>query len=99
MHTIQLPDAAFQQRTLAVVETVNQRLAKMPDIRNWVAVPGYSLMDDAIIPNAMYSTPCRSPWGRCTSMISMIDSCLITTCVLFRLLYRNVPLEKAGEKA
>ncbi|BBO86418.1 hypothetical protein DSCO28_69840 [Desulfosarcina ovata subsp. sediminis] len=41
MYTIQLPDAASQQRTLAVVETVNQRLEKMPGIRNWVVVPGY----------------------------------------------------------
>lgn len=52
IYSIQLPDAASLQRTTAVVEKVNQRLAEMPGINTWVAVPGYSLMDDALVPNA-----------------------------------------------
>ncbi len=62
MYSIQLPDAASQQRTLAVVEKVNQRLANMPGIQNWVSVPGYSLMDDAIIPNAATIWTVFDPW-------------------------------------
>ncbi len=52
MYSIQLPDAASMQRTRDVVDKVNQRLAEMPGIRTWVAVPGYSLMDGAITSNA-----------------------------------------------
>jgi HAE1 family hydrophobic/amphiphilic exporter-1 len=52
MYSIQLPDAASSQRTLDVVNKVNQRLAEMPGILTWVAVPGYSLMDGAVTSNA-----------------------------------------------
>ena len=62
MYSIQLPDAASRQRTLAVVEKLNQRLADMPGIRSWVAVPGYSLMDGAIIPNAAAVWTVFDPW-------------------------------------
>ena len=62
MYSLQLPDAASQQRTLAVVNKINQRLANMPGIKNWVSVPGYSLMDDAIIPNAATIWTVFEPW-------------------------------------
>ncbi len=62
IYSIQLPDAASRQRTLSVVEKVNQRLAEMPGVRNWVSVPGYSLMDDAIIPNAATIWTVFDPW-------------------------------------
>jgi HAE1 family hydrophobic/amphiphilic exporter-1 len=62
MYSIQLPDAASRQRTLAVVEKLNQRLAAMPGIRTWVAVPGYSLMDGAVIPNAAAVWTVFDPW-------------------------------------
>jgi HAE1 family hydrophobic/amphiphilic exporter-1 len=62
MYSIQLPDAASRQRTLAVVEKLNQRLAEMPGIRTWVAVPGYSLMDEAITSNAAAIWTVFDPW-------------------------------------
>lgn len=62
IYSLQLPDAASRQRTLAVVEKLNQRLANMPGIKNWVSVPGYSLMDDAIIPNAAAIWVVFDPW-------------------------------------
>lgn len=62
MYSIQLPDAASRQRTLAVVEKLNQRLAEMPGIRTWVAVPGYSLMDGAVTSNAAAIWTVFDPW-------------------------------------
>ena len=51
MYSIQLPDAASRLRTVEVVETLSRRLAKMPGIKTWLAVPGYSLMDGAVTSN------------------------------------------------
>jgi HAE1 family hydrophobic/amphiphilic exporter-1 len=62
MYSIQLPDAASRQRTLEVVEKINQRLAKMPGIKTWVAVPGYSLMDGAVTSNAATIWTVFDPW-------------------------------------
>jgi HAE1 family hydrophobic/amphiphilic exporter-1 len=62
MYSIQLPDAASRQRTLAVVEKLNQRLAEMPGIRTWVSVPGYSLMDGAVASNAAAIWTVFDPW-------------------------------------
>jgi HAE1 family hydrophobic/amphiphilic exporter-1 len=62
MYSIQLPDAASRQRTLEVVDKVNQRLAQMPGISTWVSVPGYSLMDGAVIPNAAAIWTVFDPW-------------------------------------
>ena len=52
IYSIQLPDAASLQRTTAVVEKINQRLATMPGINTWVGVSGYSILDGALVPNA-----------------------------------------------
>ncbi|MCP4748252.1 MAG: multidrug efflux RND transporter permease subunit [Desulfobacteraceae bacterium] len=49
---LQLPDAASLQRTKAVVDTINERLDKMPGIKNYVSVPGYSALDDTVASNA-----------------------------------------------
>ncbi len=52
MVSIQLPDAASSERTYDVVEQVNEKMAGMPGIKNWVSMSGYSLMDDSIVSNA-----------------------------------------------
>lgn len=52
MVSIQLPDAASSKRTQGVVEQVNQKLKTIPGIKNWVSVPGYSLMDGTVAVNA-----------------------------------------------
>ncbi|MDM8514976.1 multidrug efflux RND transporter permease subunit [Desulfobacterales bacterium HSG16] len=59
---IQLPDAASLQRTKEVVETINQRLAKMPGMKNFVSVPGYSLMDSAVTSNSAAIWTVFDPW-------------------------------------
>ncbi len=49
---IQLPDAASQDRMLKVVDMVNERMAKIDGIESWVAVPGFSLLDNSTASNA-----------------------------------------------
>src|SRR5262249_39508991 len=59
---IQLPDAASQARTRAVVERVNGILRKTPGVRSWFLIGGQSILDQAVAPNAaaMYLT--FTPW-------------------------------------
>ncbi len=52
MLSIQLPDAASRERTNAVVEEINGKLAELPGVKNWVSLPGYSLFDNAAASNA-----------------------------------------------
>src|SRR6185437_11174650 len=59
---IQLPDAASQARTRAVVEKVNGILRKLPGVRSWFLIGGQSILDQAVASNAaaMYIT--FTPW-------------------------------------
>src|SRR4051794_4867065 len=59
---IQLPDAASQTRTRAVVEKVNAILRKTPGVRSWFLIGGQSILDQAVASNAaaMYLT--FTPW-------------------------------------
>jgi HAE1 family hydrophobic/amphiphilic exporter-1 len=52
MVVIQLPDAASFERTKSVVNTLNQRLAAMPGVKNYVSASGLSVMDNATASNA-----------------------------------------------
>ncbi|MGX9367103.1 efflux RND transporter permease subunit [Desulfoplanes sp. PS50] len=52
MVSVQLPDAASQKRTLEVVSKLNSQIGKLPGVRSWISVPGYSLLDGAITSNA-----------------------------------------------
>ncbi len=49
---IQLPDAASQDRMLEVVDLVNERMAKIEGIESYVAIPGFSLLDNSTASNA-----------------------------------------------
>jgi hydrophobe/amphiphile efflux-1 (HAE1) family protein len=49
---VQLPDAASLDRTRNVVDMINQRLEGMPGIKNYISVPGYSVLDSATASNA-----------------------------------------------
>jgi HAE1 family hydrophobic/amphiphilic exporter-1 len=44
---VQLPDGASMERTEAVVERVNGTLAETPGVKNYVAVIGYSMVDES----------------------------------------------------
>ena len=49
---VQLPDAASLDRTRDVVDLINNKLDGMPGIRNYISVPGYSVLDSATASNA-----------------------------------------------
>jgi HAE1 family hydrophobic/amphiphilic exporter-1 len=63
---IQLPDAAAQVRTRAVVDKVSALLKKTPGIANWFLIGGQSILDQAVASNAaaMYIT--FTPWSERT---------------------------------
>jgi HAE1 family hydrophobic/amphiphilic exporter-1 len=50
--SVQLPDAASQQRTQAVVEQLNGIFREDPGVGNWMVLGGLSLLDGTTTPNA-----------------------------------------------
>ena len=63
---IQLPDAASQERTRAVVDKVSAILKKTPGVANWFMIGGQSILDSSVASNAaaMYIT--YTPWSERT---------------------------------
>jgi hydrophobic/amphiphilic exporter-1 (mainly G- bacteria), HAE1 family len=63
---IQLPDAASQERTRAVVDKVSSILRKTPGVANWFMIGGQSILDSSVASNAaaMYIT--YTPWSERT---------------------------------
>jgi hydrophobic/amphiphilic exporter-1 (mainly G- bacteria), HAE1 family len=63
---IQLPDAASQERTRAVVDTVSGILKKTPGVASWFMIGGQSILDSSVASNAaaMYIT--YTPWSERT---------------------------------
>ncbi len=59
---VQLPDAASRERTLEVLEKIDTRLSAMEGIRDWLAIPGYSLLDGAVSSNAAAMWVIFDPW-------------------------------------
>ncbi len=49
---VQLPDSASRERTQRVVKMIDERLAAIDGIKDWVSVPGYSIMENAVSSNA-----------------------------------------------
>jgi hydrophobic/amphiphilic exporter-1 (mainly G- bacteria), HAE1 family len=60
---VQLPDAASQTRTRAVVDKVSAILKQTPGVQSWFLIGGQSIMDQAVASNAsaMYIT--FTPWS------------------------------------
>jgi HAE1 family hydrophobic/amphiphilic exporter-1 len=60
---VQLPDAASQTRTRAVVDKVSAILKRTPGVQSWFLIGGQSIMDQAVASNAsaMYIT--FTPWS------------------------------------
>jgi hydrophobic/amphiphilic exporter-1 (mainly G- bacteria), HAE1 family len=61
---VQLPDAASQARTRAVVDKVSAILKGTPGVQSWFLIGGQSIMDQAVASNAsaMYIT--FTPWSQ-----------------------------------
>ncbi len=60
---IQLPDAASQTRTRAVVERVNTVLKNTPGVAGWFLIGGNSILDQAIASNAAAMYVTYTPWS------------------------------------
>jgi HAE1 family hydrophobic/amphiphilic exporter-1 len=59
---LQLPDAASQPRTRAVIEQVNDILRKTPGVRGWFLLGGQSILDQAVASNAAAMYVTLTPW-------------------------------------
>jgi HAE1 family hydrophobic/amphiphilic exporter-1 len=62
--SIQLPDAASIERTRSVVERINERLAGMEGIGDWVSIIGFSLIDGAASSNMATLWVVFDPWEK-----------------------------------
>ncbi len=61
---VQLPDAASLDRTKAVTDMIDEKLAKMPGIKSFASVPGYSIMDNATASNTAVLWIVFEPWEK-----------------------------------
>jgi len=59
----QLPDAASQERTRAVVEQVNAVLSKTPGVANWISIGGLSILDTTVASNSAAFYIVFNDWG------------------------------------
>ncbi len=60
---VQLPDAASQDRTRAVMKKIDDILAKTPGIANWITIGGLSILDRSSAPNMGTLFVTFTPWG------------------------------------
>ena len=61
---VQLPDAASQSRTRAVVEKLNAILKETPGVANWVMIGGNSVLDATVASNAATYYVVWDPWEK-----------------------------------
>jgi HAE1 family hydrophobic/amphiphilic exporter-1 len=60
--SVQLPDAASQQRTMEVIKRLDTMFAAEPGIANWSVLGGLSLLDGTSAPNAATVFIIFKPW-------------------------------------
>lgn len=60
--SVQLPDAASQQRTKEVMKRMDGMLAKTPGVADWITIGGLSLLDFSSAPNAGTLFVTLEPW-------------------------------------
>jgi hydrophobic/amphiphilic exporter-1 (mainly G- bacteria), HAE1 family len=63
---IQLPDAASQERTRAVVDKVSGILKKTPGVASWFMIGGQSILDSSVASNAAAMYVTYTPWSERT---------------------------------
>ncbi len=76
--SVQLPDAASQERTDAVLKQVDAILKKTPGIKDWVSLGGYSVIDGTNASNAATLFILMDSWDKRTtpelSMAAIVDT-------------------------
>ncbi len=60
---VQLPDAASQERTRAVMRNVDKILAETPGVADWITIGGLSLLDFSSAPNVGTLFVTLDPWS------------------------------------
>lgn len=50
--SVQLPDAASQERTREAVDKINEIIGGTPGIEDWITIGGYSVLDGTVVSNA-----------------------------------------------
>jgi HAE1 family hydrophobic/amphiphilic exporter-1 len=60
--SVQLPDAASQKRTEAVMRRIDEILSDTPGIANWITIGGLSLLDQSTASNAGTLFVTFKPW-------------------------------------
>ncbi len=60
--SVQLPDAASQERTRAVMKRIDGMLAQTPGVADWITIGGLSLLDFSSAPNAGTLFVTLEPW-------------------------------------
>ncbi len=60
---VQLPDAASQERTQAVMRNVDKILAETPGVADWITIGGLSLLDFSSAPNVGTLFVTLDPWS------------------------------------
>ncbi len=76
MAHVQLPEGASLNRTLEVVEQVEQAILADPAIQSVIAVPGYSMLDGAAMSNAALVIGRLKPFGERTTPDLKVDAVL-----------------------
>ncbi|MHB0959363.1 MAG: efflux RND transporter permease subunit [Pirellulaceae bacterium] len=61
--SVQLPDAASQERTRAVMKRIDTILADTPGIADWITIGGLSLLDFSSAPNTGTLFVTLDPWA------------------------------------
>ena len=60
---VQLPDAASQVRTRAVVDRISKILRETPGVESWFLIGGQSILDQAVASNASAMYVTFKPWS------------------------------------
>jgi hydrophobic/amphiphilic exporter-1 (mainly G- bacteria), HAE1 family len=74
---LQLPDAASQTRTRAVIEKVNYILRNTPGVRGWFLLGGQSILDQAVASNAAAMYVTLTPWEDRTGNPALTQDAII----------------------
>lgn len=65
--SVQLPDAASQQRTTEVLKKIDTILEKTPGVKDWVSLGGFSMIDGTNASNAATIFVVMKPWEERTA--------------------------------
>jgi hydrophobe/amphiphile efflux-1 (HAE1) family protein len=64
---VQLPDGASQERTLKVLKKIDEKLAAIEGIRDWISIPGYSVLENAVSSNSASAWIIFDSWDERTT--------------------------------